>query len=212
MTRTIKVCFVLDCTSSMQIWIDAAKKKIRDVIEDIKDYHKDFKVLVSLIGYRDFGDRMHRVDFTEDIFVIYDTLIAIDASGGRDAAEDVSGAYSWATCLNWDADVNLLFHIADAPDHGLMYHDSTVSDHYPDGHPLINLIEEVRDLAVTRVDVTLFRLNRTTDIMYNMMRKEYLKIRNRGFTIINLECPNIDPETSFYSEVISQIETSVAMS
>ena len=203
---------MLDCTSSMKVWIDAAKRKVKNLIEDIKDDHKDFKVLVSLIGYRDFGEKMHRVDFTEDILVIYDTLITIEASGGKDAAEDVSGAYSWATCLNWDADVNLLFHIADAPDHGLLYHDSSVSDHHPDGHPLINLMEEVRDLAITHVDVTLFRLNNTTDIMYNMMRKEYLKIRNRGFAIINLECSNIDPETSFYSEVLSQIETSISMS
>lgn len=209
MTRTLKVCFMIDCTSSMGIWIDAAKKKIKNTIDDIKDHYKDFKVLVSLIGYRDFGDKMFRVDFTDDILVIYYTLIAIEASGGKDAAEDVSGAYSWATCLIWDADVNLLLHIADAPDHGTVYHDSTVSDNYPHGHPLIDLLEEVRDLAITHVDVTLFRLNNSTDIMYNMMRKEYLKIRNRGFTIIDLECPNLDPETSFYSEVVSQIETSI---
>jgi len=210
MTKTLKVCFMIDCTSSMEPWISAAKHKTLNLLEDLCEKNKDFKIYVSLIGYRDFGEEMYRVDFTEDHTKIYNKLMDMKALGGDDQAEDVAGAYSWATSLQWGADVNALFHITDAPNHGMKYHDERVEDHFPNGHPDINLLKEVRVLACREVDLTLFRLNRSTDIMYNLMEEEYLKIKDTGFRVVDFLRSRDTADNVFYTEVSSQLITSMS--
>lgn len=185
MSPMLKVCFMIDCTLSMDKRMPDVRRKVKELIEQLEERYKDFTIYASLIGYRDFKEKMYRIDFTDDIFRVRDGIEQIIPSGGNDAAEDVSGAYRWATCLKWDADVNLLYHLTDAPDHGMMYHDYKVSDNYPEGNPIIDLREEVRNLALNCVDVTVFRLNKSTEIMYDIMRINYLKVRDHGFTILN---------------------------
>lgn len=207
MTRTLKVCFVIDCTASMKNWIDAAKFKTKKILDELCESNKHFKIYVSLIGYRDFGEQMYRLDFTDDHIRLYTMLSNMEARGGKDAAEDVSGAYSWLTALKWDGDANVVFHITDAPDHGIMYHDHTVSDNYPEGHLLIDLREEVKKLALNKVDLTLFRINNSTDIMYNIIRKSYNKIRLEGINIIDFGSYGDSEKNVFYEEVLTKLNS-----
>jgi hypothetical protein len=207
MSRVLKVCFMIDCTASMKKWIDAAKIKIKKMLDELCERNKDYKISVALIGYRDFGEKMYRLDFTEDYMSLYMMLLDMKADGGKDAAEDVSGAYCWLTCLKWDGDKNVVFHIADAPDHGIMYHDDTVSDNYPEGHPFIDLREEVKKLGLNEIDLTLFRINKTTDIMYDIIRKNYNKIRLDGVDIIDFRSYNDTENNVFYEQVISKLNT-----
>jgi len=209
-TKTLQVCFLLDCTASMGTWIDAARNKILDLLEDLCEKHKDFKIYVALGGYRDFGDEYYYIDFTEHHMNIHMTLMAIDALGGNDIPEDVAGAYQWAASLDWKADVRAVFHIGDAPNHGEIYHSTFIEDAFPEGHPLVNLREEVLKLAEKKVDLTVFRLNKTTDIMFDLMKKEYLKAHPDGFRIVDFARSNQDARTSFYSQVSSQLMHSMS--
>lgn len=208
--KTIKVCFVLDCTSSMQPWINAAKNKLIDTLETVCQTNKNFEIEVALVGYRDYGELMHRVDFTKNHQRVYEELNHIRAFGGEDQAEDVAGAYSWVTALDWNADVKLMFHITDAPEHGLKYHDSKVTDNYPEGNPLIDLLEEIHHLANTYVDLTVFRLNKSTNIMYSWMKKIYEEIDKSTFKIVEFMGSNQSADDSFYNEVTSQLFSSIS--
>lgn len=205
---TLKVCFVLDCTASMGPWIQAAKYKIRDIIDQLTIKHPNFKIYIAFIGYRDFGEDYTFIKFTENYDEIYDKLKDICAKGGDDEAEDVAGAYHWVTSLNWSADVRAVFHITDAPNHGVIYHDTDVSDNYPYGHPTIDLLEEVRTLSDYRVDLTVFRISVTTDIMYDLFMTEY---GMRGFRIVEFDDSSETEADTFYNEISSQLHNSMSL-
>lgn len=209
MSNIVKVCFILDCTSSMGSWIEAAKNKILDILDDLRNAHKDFKIFVSFIGYRDFGEHSYRINFTDNYQQIYNTITTIQALGGGDMAEDVSGAYRMATSLFWEGSIKTIFHITDAPNHGMMYHTFNISDDCPDGHPTVDLREEIRILANQNVDLTVFRLNKSTDIMQAIMKQEYTKIRLFGFKIVDFTESVENPSNVFYNEVYSHLTTSM---
>jgi vacuole morphology and inheritance protein 14 len=207
--NTLKVCFVLDCTASMSPWIYAAKNKILDVLEDLSSDHQNFKIYVAFIGYRDFEDDWIEVNFTDNHRHVHDVIMGLDAIGGDDVAEDVAGAYNKLNNLHWDASVRAVFHIGDAPAHGYVYHDERVSDNYPDGHPTIDLLHEVRNLAYKQVDLTLFRLTRSTDIMYRLMKTQYMEVYPEGFRFVDFVKSNQTPDDTFYHEVSSQLNCSM---
>merc|ERR1719230_697025 len=50
----LDICFVMDCTGSMQPWIEASKQTIKDMIRALpaEEEHKR----VAFVGYRDFCD------------------------------------------------------------------------------------------------------------------------------------------------------------
>lgn len=209
--QTLKVCFVLDCTASMNPWIDAAKNKLLDLLEDLQESHKNFKIYAGFVGYRDFGEHWHRVDFTDNYVTIHDTIMKIHAWGGGDEAENVAGAYKWAMDLEWgDADVKAVFHIGDAPNHGAMYHDNKVQDDYPQGGS-VNLLTEVRLMAGHRIDVTVFRLNKSTDIMYNLMKAAYDEVRPTVFRIVNFMNSDETEDVTFYREISTQLHSSMSV-
>ncbi|KAL5477847.1 hypothetical protein EMCRGX_G024696 [Ephydatia muelleri] len=77
-----------------------------------------------------------------EAFTAFINGIETGAGVGGDAAEDVLGGLKVVIeQLSWrsnDAATKVLIHIADAPCHGQMYHDSNVGDSYPDGDLTIN--------------------------------------------------------------------------
>lgn len=208
--KVLKVCFVLDCTASMTPWIDASKNKIYKLLKELCESHKNFTIYVSFIGYRDFGEVMYKVDFTTNIQHIHNVIEGIHADGGNDQAEDVAGAYSWLTSLDWTSNVRAIFHITDAPNHGFDYHEDYVEDDYPDGNPVIDLCEEVEILAYNGIDLTVFRLNETTDKMYLRMQNIYSQIRPVGFRIVNFVNSSSTPDDTLYQEVSSQLIASMS--
>jgi hypothetical protein len=206
--KIAQVCFVMDCTQSMQHWIEAAKNRILDTLSGICQMYPEFEVQVAFLGYRDFKDteRFIRMNFTKDHIRIQDLLSGVEAKGGDDDAEDIAGAYAWLNSLRWDGDVQMIFHIADAPNHGKEYHAKYVSDNYPEGNLSIDLREEVRTLAIKHIDITLFRLNGSTDITYDIMSKEYRRIRKEGFEIAEFLTSKFTPEAMFHNIVSGKMK------
>jgi hypothetical protein len=134
---TVKIAFLLDCTASMSYWIQTAKTKISEIVGNVLAQHTDAFVEVGLVAYRDYDDRERFVirDFTSPD-VIRQVLGDIEAEGGGDQAEDVAHAIQHCTGMSWSgADVRMIFHIADAPAHGLAFHKPSVSDRFPEGDP-----------------------------------------------------------------------------
>lgn len=134
---TVKIAFLLDCTASMSYWIQTAKTKITEIVATVRDKHVDAFIEVGLIAYRDYDDHERFVirDFTSPD-VIRQVLGDIEADGGDDQAEDVAHAIQQCMGMSWSgADVRMVFHIADAPAHGLAFHKPSVSDRFPEGDP-----------------------------------------------------------------------------
>jgi Mg-chelatase subunit ChlD len=207
----LQVCFVLDCTASMQPWIDAAKEKIVDTLECIHKQYPKYKISAAFVGYRDFHDdeQIIKIPFTKDIETLQDLIMDIVAEGGDDVCEDVSGAYRFVNNLEWDADVKCVFHITDAPNHGAGYHEDNIEDDYPEGHPYINLNTEVRDLATKEVELTVFSIKRSTDIMYNIMRNIYENVYPNRFNVVRLVGRKYNINDIFLSEISQRIVKSI---
>ena len=167
----VKVCFVMDCTSSMEPWIRTARSEILNLIDSVEERHPHADIQVAFVGYRDHGDaeRIILHDFS-DVPDLINTLNRVVATGGDDAAEDVAGGLRQAHTLSWsNADLSLLYHIADAPAHGLFYHDEDVSDTYPEGDPFgLDPATIVRQFVREGFHYTFVRITRHTDRMVDV--------------------------------------------
>jgi len=165
---TVKIAFLLDCTGSMEEWIQTAKSKITEIVGRVLSDHIDADIQVGLVAYRDYDDHERFVirDFTTPD-EIRRVLGTIHAEGGDDAAEDVAHAIQQCSALSWgDADVRMVFHIADAPAHGLMFHKPSVSDRFPQGDPEgLDPRTVLRTMSTHAFEYTFVKITSATDTM-----------------------------------------------
>jgi hypothetical protein len=167
----------MDCTGSMERWIQAAKDQTRKMVSDVIAQHgDDVRIRVGFVGYRDYGDDERFVirDFNQPDFVL-EEIRDVHAEGGDDMAEDVAGGLRHLRDLNWDADIKMIFHIADAPAHGLQFHSIRLSDRFPEGDPSgINPLEFMSYFSAQRYNYTFVRINGSTDTMIDQFHNCYL--------------------------------------
>ena len=173
---TVKIAFVLDCTGSMEPWIHESKTKIQQIISQNRRDHPNAQFEVALVSYRDYGDTVRRrvVDFSSASQIVR-ALEPIHAEGGDDEAEDVAGALDRTCGLTWGpSEVRMIFHIADAPAHGRLFHPPRVSDRFPegdpDGHDPRSLL---RHLASQEIQYTFVRITSSTDTMIDVFHEVY---------------------------------------
>lgn len=189
----VKIAILLDCTASMGPWIDQARAKISDILEQNRQAHPNAEFQVALVAYRDYDDPdgFHVINFTnvDEIVRVLDTLYA---EGGFDEAEDVAGALLEVSRLDgWNhSDLQLIVHLADAPAHGEMFHDSHVSDRFPNGDPNgFDPLDSITNFAQDGYHYTFVKITASTDKMIGVFREVYS--RNGGrFRVIDL-----DPQT-----------------
>lgn len=179
MATNVQLCFVMDCTGSMQEWIDAARDQIWAIIEQTRhDVEMGLTFEVGFVGYRDFGDAEQYINipFTRDIDDLRRRIQAIQADGGNDCAEDVAGGLMLAVELfgGRSTGVRQVIHIADAPAHGSMFHDVHISDRYPrgdpSGHDPCSFIHQLSEMGV---DYTFVRVHKSTDTMLEAFHNSY---------------------------------------
>ena len=89
----LDLCLLMDCTSSMQVWIERSKDTLKDIINNVKQSNPELEVRVCFIGYRDIRDDVRFVvqDFSDDIELVKTFISKQVADGGRDWPEDVQG-------------------------------------------------------------------------------------------------------------------------
>ncbi|CAM9133762.1 unnamed protein product [Ectocarpus sp. 6 AP-2014] len=173
----VDLCFVMDCTGSMQRWIDQAKTKLLDIIDQAKKDVKNISLRVAFVGYRDFGDKVQyeSFDFHEEkeLPKLLAALNKIMAYGGKDFPEDLAGGLKLATELDWRGNIRLCILLADAPCHGSIYHIG-VGDRYPNGCPKGNdpskLLYELQ--YEIGADFYFIRMTQHTDKMIQVLRKK----------------------------------------
>jgi Mg-chelatase subunit ChlD len=119
----VEVVFCLDTTGSMSGLIDAAKKKIWAISNQIVSGTPTPKVKVGLLAYRDRGDEYITkiVPLTDDLDAIHTQLMSFRAAGGGDFPECVNQAlHESVTKFNWSKNpktLKIIFLVGDAPPH-----------------------------------------------------------------------------------------------
>ena len=168
----LDVCFMLDCTGSMQSYIDRAKNKIKDIIEEVKEQYPSSEIHVGIVGYRDFDNPQFEIlQFTPNIPVARDFIDKIRAFGGADCPEDVNGGFQKALFeLEWQGQARMIVHIADAPCHGKEFH--TTGDTYPNGHKDDKPWEDIfKKIVDTHTDYLFLKINNITDKMFTKFKE-----------------------------------------
>jgi len=171
----ICLCFVLDCTASMNPWLEQAKTRIQEMTTLVRRQHPNTTIRVALVAYRDYDDdqRFRIVNFTSPEAVMA-ALRPLNAEGGDDEAEDVANALYHALQLDWDGDVNMVIHVADAPPHGHMYHAPTVSDRFPAGDPTgIDPRHIIHDMSEREFTYTFVKITTKTDTMLDVFHNAW---------------------------------------
>jgi hypothetical protein len=183
----VKVSFVMDCTASMGPWIYQAKTRMVDLIDQVKKEHPAANIQVSFVGYRDYGDDEPKIVIPFQ--KAEDTMMAIrqvEAEGGDDQAEDVVHALQTAVYQDWsDANVKIVFHIADAPAHGEAFHSIHISDRYPRGDPDgLDPRDFVEKMSFLDIHYTFVRIHESTDTMIEQFHNCY--VQGGTFCVIDL--------------------------
>ena len=119
----VEVVFCLDTTGSMGGLIDAAKKKIWSISNQIASGNPTPHVKIGLVAFRDRGDEyITRVfDLTDDLDGVHQNLMKFQANGGGDTPESVNQAlHDSVSKIKWSANkktLKLIFLVGDAPPH-----------------------------------------------------------------------------------------------
>ncbi|WWC71098.1 uncharacterized protein I206_105051 [Kwoniella pini CBS 10737] len=146
--KCIDLAFILDCTGSMQKYINSVRDHITGICEMIRGeegLNGPDDVKVAVVNYRDhppqdstYVYRHH--PFTSDIPKVHEYLKGLTASGGGDGPEAVTaGMAATLTELEWRREAaKMVVLIADAPPHGIGEGGDQIKGGDPDGHdPLV---------------------------------------------------------------------------
>ncbi|KAG0561328.1 hypothetical protein KC19_9G055700 [Ceratodon purpureus] len=139
--QELDLVFLVDATTSMQFYIDVVKHKVVDIANGIRGVHTQLTLRVAFAPYRDYAERAYDEHDTCDFTTSFEgegstfikALTRVKTFGGGDDAEDVFSGLERVTRLSWKATTRVLVHIADAPCHGLQFHNESVGDYYPEG-------------------------------------------------------------------------------
>jgi hypothetical protein len=119
----VEVVFCLDTTGSMTGLIDAAKKKIWSISNQIAAGKPTPHLKIGLVAYRDRGDAYITkvIDLTDDLDKVHGDLMGFQAQGGGDFPESVNQAlYDAVHKIHWSNDkktLKMIFLVGDAPPH-----------------------------------------------------------------------------------------------
>jgi hypothetical protein len=189
--NNIQLCFLVDCTGSMNPYIKAVKQNI---ISIVNSYSHD-NIQIAFVGYRDYDptdySHIHTLNFTNDVTRFYNYLDDLKAGGGDDLPEDVLGGLKSVTDLNWRVEnTNIMYHIADFCGHNKKWH--STKDRFPDGHPkdlpLDYLLQKIKDL---HIDYYFGRITKHTDLMIT----DFEKILNKKIVIHDISNPETVKQT-----------------
>ena len=182
--RAVDVCFVVDCTSSMALWIAAVKDKVMDVVAQVKRENDVGDVRVAFVGYRDYFDaeRFVAVDFTQDVAAFRSEVQHIAAMGGGDIPEDMAGGLHRAMQLSWKARTRSLILIADAPCHGREFHNFEEDARNADVTDAYEPATELAALRSMHIDLCFAKITKGTDLMLERFRHYYDR-RDEGRTL-----------------------------
>ena len=67
--QNLDICLMLDMTGSMGDMIEASKRKLVSIIDNVVNESENLQVRAAFVGYRDIGDSDHfyKIDFTSDV-------------------------------------------------------------------------------------------------------------------------------------------------
>ena len=176
-SNDMDVCFLMDCTSSMGAQIEAGKQTTKAIAQSLKSSFPAVDFKFGFVAYRDHCDesttwRLKQHAFSSEIESLQSFINGLTAEGGGDTPEDVAGALDLCLKLPWAAANRCCILVADAPCHGIKFHDC--DDDHGDGDPLgLDPLAQMRQLRELGIHFSFFSTGHCTDKMSRLFRDAY---------------------------------------
>ena len=176
---TIDLAFVMDITGSMSTYLNFARDKIMQIIEKITK-ETSASVNLGFIGYRDYNDSKDEYliypELTKDLEEVKLFISKAQAGGGKDC-EDMGGGLTAALNYKWRSNTRFVMLIADAPCHGVQYHEIENFDSLPKGDPKYKMDEIIKKYAENDINLLCLNITAMTVKLYNNFVDYYKKGR-----------------------------------
>ena len=177
----LDLLFIMDITNSMDVYLEEVKRKVINIINEIKRECAGILIFIGFIGYKDFsdldfGESYINLELTENYESIIKNIQYAKADGGGDIPEDLCGALEFAVKKEWRGNSRFTILVTDSPCHGRKYYDDITEnyDNYPEGDKLGRNIEDyIKKLAEDEVSVFCLKINNSTDKMFKIFEKVY---------------------------------------
>ncbi|KAL4459436.1 hypothetical protein ABPG74_018049 [Tetrahymena malaccensis] len=160
--QTFDLMFIVDCTSSINLWIKFVKDKIKSITESVQKVYSSYLFRYSFICYRDYDvkddENADDINFSSDIERFKEHVSKIQAKGGDDIPEDMISGLSKGLQQSFESNVKAVFLIFDAPSHGKNYHEDNIPDNDPEPEETIE--EFIQQYAEKNIYMGLLMLGR----------------------------------------------------
>ena len=183
----LNLLFIMDITSSMDIYLNEAKSGIINMINKIQEKCAGIEIFLGFIGYKDFsdldfGEEYINLEFTKDDENVKKIIQKAEAGGGGDTPEDLCSALEFAKNKKWTGKSRFAILVTDSPCHGIKYHDlkEDQQDNYPEGDRNKRNIEEyIEFFAKNEISLYCLKINSTTDKMFKIFQDIYEKNKTK---------------------------------
>lgn len=152
MSDKLDLVFAMDCTGSMQKYIDSARQNIENIMQKIS-LSGTSSIRFGLVEYRDHPPQdntfvTRKNDFTPHLSTMKSWLTACSADGGGDGPEAVADALYDVLHLSWRSDATkICVLVSDAPPHGLAHSDNFPK--CPAGHDPVGIAFEMAKKGIS---------------------------------------------------------------
>ena len=189
---SLDLLFIIDATGSMGPYIDQVKQNIINIMNRIPMECPGININLGFIAYRDEYDIKRNdivnIEFTQNFQQLENKIRNVFPVANTDYPEEVAWGIEKALEKNWESEARYSILIADAPCHGLKYHDTEImDDEYPNGVPGRKNIEVlIKELAEKNVSLYCVEITEFTDIMFKIFGNIYSNYPSCQFQIVTL--------------------------
>ena len=189
---SLDLLFIIDATGSMGPYIDQVKQNIINIMNRIPFECPGININLGFIAYRDEYDIKRNdivnIEFTQNFQQLENKIRNVFPVANTDYPEEVAWGIEKALEKNWESEARYSILIADAPCHGLKYHDTEVmDDEYPNGVPGRKNIEVlIKELAEKNVSLYCVEITEYTEIMFKIFGNIYSNYPSCQFQIVTM--------------------------
>ena len=186
--KEFDIVFLIDATSSMGPYIEAAKCTAEDISKILLQKFPETNFQYGYVFYRDPIDSIldvHEIiNLTDNVNSLPEQIGKIKAEGGGDLPEDWAGAYKKVNEeIKWRNGTKVIFHLADAGAHGKLF---TPYDKYFDEEQ--KLINELNICCEKKVKIFCFVIEEFSRNSFEKCKEIYIK-KGGFYEIYNFDKP-----------------------
>ena len=218
-SESVDICFLADITGSMDEYVKPVKSAMNFHIP-LRRKFPGIKLRCAFIGYRDYDEKGRKSEpivknFTSNSMEFENFLEKeIKFDGGLDRAEDVFSGLELVPTLTWINKSRILFHIADAPCHGKMFHDESLKifDFYPNGDPdgrqIHTLLERICE---KNIDYYFTEINESTREMIDVFNRELdlIQTEHSDWKINKITNFELKYASDLYEKITTSLTTTI---